>query len=192
MGSNFARTGYLDGVQAMTILEHAARIESHELRLGQHEAMNTIELRNAFPKLYPTDLPDHMVDIPAGWSDIARKLSERIKDEPIRVLQIKEKSGGLRFYFSGAVSSNVEAAIMEAEDASWVTCDVCGLPGVLRENERGWLRVRCDEHGDGALRVDSNRRDNLPVTVNGLHAPRRNGVARGFVTPDEWNPDHLG
>ena len=152
--------------------------------------MTVDQLRREYPYLYPVTLPDYMLDVPAGWSDIVRKLSDRIKSEPIRVRQIKEKCGGLRFYFSGVSNPNVDSAVMEAEDASWVTCDFCGSAGVLRENERGWMKVKCDEHADGARRVDPSRRDNLPVAIQGLHAPRRDGVARGFVTLDEWSPNH--
>jgi predicted protein tyrosine phosphatase len=90
--------------------------------------MNTDELRAAYPTLYPPTLPNYAMGIPAGWGAILSRLSERLKDKPIEVLQIKEKFGGLRFYFKGPRDDETKAALIDAQTESWVTCDVCGEP----------------------------------------------------------------
>jgi hypothetical protein len=148
------------------------------------------QLRREYPRLYPSELPSYALDVPEGWAEILRRLSERLKDKPINVRQVNEKFGGLRFHFNGPRDDvDIRSAVIEAEDASWVTCDTCGAPGVLRETDKHWLTVRCTEHGKGALPVDQLRRRGYPVAIAGLDSPKREGVASGFVTPDELQRD---
>ena len=56
--------------------------------------------------------------------------------------QIKEKFGGLRFYI-GAATEAIHKRIAEAEEESFRTCELCGAPA-QNENDRGWLRTRCE------------------------------------------------
>ena len=62
-----------------------------------------------------------------------------------KVRQIKEKFGGLRYYCSVDNYSDVYALIQAAEAESFVTCEDCGKPGILRTG-RHWLSTLCDEH----------------------------------------------
>jgi hypothetical protein len=88
-----------------------------------------------------------------GWFDILWRLCGDL--EPLvaqleqeigcqfEVLQVKEKFGGLRFYVNhknDAIRQRIEAAIQE----SLHTCEVCGQPGRLREDD--WIKTLCDEH----------------------------------------------
>jgi len=90
-----------------------------------------------------------------GWFKLLKELSEKL--EPIFapyeeeylhvVLQVKEKFGGLRFYlgwYPAKEGEEIEAAIEEAEEKAWITCEVCGEPGVVRGG--GWISVLCDKH----------------------------------------------
>ena len=63
----------------------------------------------------------------------------------VEVLQIKEKFGTLRFYYSGG-DVYVEAAVTLAERLSARTCEDCGAVGERRSG--GWIKVLCDEHAD--------------------------------------------
>ena len=68
----------------------------------------------------------------------------------VRIIQIKEKLGGIRFYFAAtgipdAIEEKLRTLSRRAEDASFDLCEVCGAPGVL-ENKNGWWRVRCGTH----------------------------------------------
>jgi hypothetical protein len=146
------------------------------------------DLRRDFPALYPPKPPYYILDVPEGWRDILYRLSERLVGMPVRVGEVKSKFGGLRCYFSvrGSRAANeIDAAVMEAENASWVTCDVCGAPGMLRETESHWLVVRCDEHAEGSCPVEPDRRDHLPVALLGQQAPWRASVTRGLVKMDD-------
>ncbi|MPR07802.1 hypothetical protein [Microvirga tunisiensis] len=87
-----------------------------------------------------------------GWrfllDDLLQRMAATLSDEErqdFQVTQIKEKLGTLRCHvFNG--NDRVDALIDSAENASEITCDVCGGRGRLRNS--GWLTVRCDEHVD--------------------------------------------
>lgn len=63
--------------------------------------------------------------------------------EPVTVAQIKEKFGGLRFYYDGG-DDKVDGMVQMAESWAAHTCEECGKPGKFRTG--GWLRTLCDEH----------------------------------------------
>ena len=58
--------------------------------------------------------------------------------------QIKEKFGGLRFYYSGG-DEEVSGMVTLACNLSERTCEVCGNIGTFR-TDRSWIRTLCDEH----------------------------------------------
>ena len=60
----------------------------------------------------------------------------------VRVAQVKEKFGTLRFYVNNG-NSEVNAAITMAEAMSARICEHCGSPGHPRRG--GWVKTRCDE-----------------------------------------------
>jgi hypothetical protein len=68
------------------------------------------------------------------------------------VLQIKEKCGTLRFYWSGdlsdAAKAKVKEAIALATARSTCTCEICGAEGWLH-NRGGWFATACAEHAKG-------------------------------------------
>jgi hypothetical protein len=90
-----------------------------------------------------------MVDIPLGWTELVHRLHDTIIecDAEYTVLQVKEKFGGLRFYVGkSAAYFCIQAAITEAEDKSYVTCETCGKPGKMTTPSNGWYRTLCEEH----------------------------------------------
>ena len=90
----------------------------------------------------------------AGWYELLDDLMNNIEKvlawlPPERwpqVSQIKEKFGGLRFYFeqSALDMSTIEQLIEQATTNSFQTCEICGQPGTLRRN-RPWVRTLCDK-----------------------------------------------
>lgn len=56
------------------------------------------------------------------------------------VTQIKEKFGGLRFYYSGG-DEHISGMVTMVEALSIVTCEACGAPG--SKTRSGWIRVLC-------------------------------------------------
>lgn len=59
------------------------------------------------------------------------------------VRQIKEKFGGLRFYYDGG-DARIHGMVTMAECWAASTCETCGAPGKPRSG--GWLRTLCDHH----------------------------------------------
>jgi hypothetical protein len=113
-------------------------------------------------KTYPNiKFPGHYLDleypynpiehVPEGWGSLLEKLLEDLSklSVEISVLQIKEKFGGLRFYYHALGADNDEAVALveEAESKSVNLCVVCGKPGTMRYG--GWISPYCDEHYKG-------------------------------------------
>lgn len=59
------------------------------------------------------------------------------------VAQIKEKFGGLRFYYDGG-DDYVRGLVTMAELWADRTCEECSKPGLRRNG--GWIKTLCDEH----------------------------------------------
>jgi len=62
--------------------------------------------------------------------------------------QVKEKFGGLRFYYNGG-DAVVDGMVRMAESWAAHTCETCGKPGSTRGG--GWIRTLCDEHEEERL-----------------------------------------
>ena len=59
------------------------------------------------------------------------------------VEQIKEKFGGLRFYYQGG-DDIIDGMVRMAESWADYSCEECGKPGKSRRG--GWVKTLCDEH----------------------------------------------
>ncbi len=100
---------------------------------------------------YPTAFQYDCIECGPGWKqllipllDYIHKYNEDIdSDEHIRVTQIKEKFGTLRFYTNWS-NDELDKLIQEAEDLSGETCETCGEPGTL--NTQGWRFTACPTH----------------------------------------------
>lgn len=81
-----------------------------------------------------------------GWHDIVGPLIDRCEQEGVEIVQIKEKFGGLRFYYDGMPSAELFKQIEAAEDASVRICESCGKPGQIKVNSRStWLKCTCED-----------------------------------------------
>lgn len=81
------------------------------------------------------------------WVSFADR-KEREIPEPVPqvvAVQVKEKFGGLRFYYNGG-DDVVRGIVRMAEAMSYDTCEQCGAPGKLTNN-KGWYYTACKEHG---------------------------------------------
>ena len=63
--------------------------------------------------------------------------------QQVVAVQVKEKFGTLRFYYSGG-NEYVSGLVAMAESMSGVTCEMCGTPGRLQG--RGWVKTLCEQH----------------------------------------------
>lgn len=90
-----------------------------------------------------------------GWWPIIAELCSQIQNHinwknrqleivpQVVVGQIKEKFGGLRFYYSGG-DDEISGMVRMAEAWANNTCETCGAPGKRRDG--GWIKTLCDHH----------------------------------------------
>lgn len=115
------------------------RMRTHHLLLdrardrGRDAVLNYI-CKGKEPSMWDEDRAD---DIMATAHDITKHV------DWIRVEQIKEKFGGLRFYYSGG-DDTISGMVSMAEAWADHTCEVCGDLGKRRSG--GWIRTLCDTH----------------------------------------------
>ncbi len=111
------------------------------------------KLINDFPSLYKVgesvmDTFYFGFECGDGWFELIYKLSEDIVrvSKSVRVSQVKEKFGTLRFYIAGVEIENAEEVfdlIEQAEKDSEIICETCGEAGRLRKS--GWMFTACDK-----------------------------------------------
>lgn len=92
------------------------------------------------------------IDSYTKWRNNTR--AARLKDNPhgldipnevpqVIVEQVKEKFGGLRFYYTGG-DDKIDGMVRMAERWADHACEECGAPGQSRRG--GWIKTLCDEH----------------------------------------------
>ena len=99
------------------------------------------------------------IECSEGWSTLIKNCASTIehylktkipKDEQENyyATQVKQKFGGLRFYFSQP-DPFIDGAIYLAETHSFFTCEKCGNLG-FRRSIKGYATTLCDLHYEGA------------------------------------------
>jgi hypothetical protein len=84
-----------------------------------------------------------------GWHKLIIPLIDAVLDAGGSIHQIKEKFGGLRFYYGfdkeipNEVFDRINNMVNLAEDQSYHICENCGKPGETRSNHY-WLKTLCD------------------------------------------------
>ena len=113
-------------------------------------------LEETYPKMFSQ--PYGGVAVSQGWWPIIESLCANIQShtdwwnknretrpvvEQVVVEQIKEKFGGLRFYYSGG-DDTVAGMVRMAEAWADTACEECG--GIGKRRDGGWIRTLCDVH----------------------------------------------
>ena len=118
----------------------------------QYEAF-TKRMEETYPKMFTTPYGGFAVS--QGWWPILEKLCANIQHHidwknresqvvpQVVVAQIKEKFGGLRFYYGGG-DAEISGMVRMAEAWADVACEECGAIGTRRSG--GWIRTLCDVH----------------------------------------------
>lgn len=115
------------------------------------EAKDIVEI---YPELWKNEVKEYPVEryglgVGAGWwplvAELTREILEidRASGRTSKLVQIKEKFGGLRFYLQETTHDHWEA-ISQAESRSLETCETCGAPGKMYSD--GWMKTLCREH----------------------------------------------
>ena len=165
----------------MTTLQEAIKIYGELLDQWSPEKAETyeaawVDLRQPFSHLYSDACIDDQVG--PGWWVLLIEAFTAIDAAMVQhpgyrfsVRQIKEKFGGLRFYFmvyradldptdedtrypedgdtvQEGIIQQIYEIIRAAEEKADVTCETCGEPGTLRSG--GWMKTLCDLHDQKA------------------------------------------
>jgi len=157
------------------LIDEAIKLESNIFGEWNREDAHRLEeiwleLKQPYAHLYGER---HLGDsVGAGWWSgllgAFEKISEVMKSAPehrFAVKQIKEKFGGLRFYYViykvGAeeetwppaedavrdeLHDKISVIIRELDEATHARCEICGEHGVPRNN--GWVKTLCDTHDE--------------------------------------------
>lgn len=106
-------------------------------------------LKTSCPKVFPDRVPP--IGIGKGWWTIFKDLCDEIEVHLIerniddfRILQVKEKFGGLTVYTHNA-DYHIDGLIAMAMSWAARTCEICGDLGSLDTNSR-WLKTLCEKH----------------------------------------------
>ena len=108
------------------------------------------------------DILPNYIEAPDGWAVLIDRLCSAIKRKIgcvvfVKATQVKEKFGGLRFYFDFVILDDapkelidrakvrVKRLLAAAENMSFHTCQACGLPGKLIKRD-GWYVTVCNDH----------------------------------------------
>lgn len=90
-----------------------------------------------------------------GWynliDELSKELTEISEKHNIQIIadQVKEKYGGLRFYFSisgeceKAIEDLVYTAVRKAEEKADITCEECGADGAQLNHRSYWYKTLC-------------------------------------------------
>jgi hypothetical protein len=110
-------------------------------------------MEETYPKMFAGKYGGFAVG--KGWYPILETLCANIQSHidwrvkqgqdiaQVEVAQIKEKFGGLRFYYSGG-DDEISGMVRMAEAWADVACEECGAAGKRRSG--GWIRTLCDQH----------------------------------------------
>lgn len=87
-----------------------------------------------------------------GWSGLINEVFDMLeKTKGVKIIQVKEKYGGLRIY-TDFMHMEFDKFIMDIEKRSFTVCEQCGKPGNLREGS--WMLTQCDEHAGGKKAIE--------------------------------------
>ena len=100
-----------------------------------------------FPEIY-SDCFDFSIG--EGWYKIVYDLTEEIKkiDKNVKVLQVKEKMGFIRYYISIPNEETVDKIyklIRKVMDESSKTCEFCGAKKNITTEGKFWIKTLCNK-----------------------------------------------
>lgn len=101
----------------------------------------------------------NFIEIDEGWYQIAIDCDAELTalDPSYRIAQIKEKFGGLRYYFSPSEGCDkstflkMKEVVYKYEGVARQTCEATGKPGILMKSIGGWYKTLNPEYAGETL-----------------------------------------
>jgi len=129
---------------------------------------NVDNLQDRFPFFYRKEVTVNgktytrrcSISVGPGWYKIIEDLCKQIEEAfsllpegeeyVFEIIQVKEKFGNLRFYYSiktnnKSLKKHISNCVVAAENKSSKVCEVCGLPGQIRQ-DLNWWKCLCVFH----------------------------------------------
>jgi hypothetical protein len=110
-------------------------------------------MEEKYPKIFAQSYGGFAIG--EGWWPIIESLCSNIQHyinwknresevvPQVVVAQIKEKFGGLRFYYEGG-DDRIHGMVSMAESWADKSCETCGAPGT--SGGKGWIKTLCPTH----------------------------------------------
>ena len=117
----------------------------------------SIQIKNLTKKFAPGYYQS--IDVDEGWYQIVLDCDKELSaiDSDYIILQVKQKFGGLRYYFQPSDTNNGElyvkmnAVVLAYEKIASITCEATGNPGVLMKSAGGWFKTLDPEYAKSTL-----------------------------------------
>lgn len=135
--------------------------------------VNYDNLAPDYPLLFRNGRPSCGISVCKGWENLIRETLTKIEQllpipHDFKVTQVKEKFGGLRFYYAAPLLSQdikekIQAIVTLAESRSFGACKVCGGPATQEPlvGKLGWVRTLCSLHREDISALNPTRQ--IPV-----------------------------
>ncbi len=96
------------------------------------------------------------IDVDEGWYQLIVDCDKELTaiDPNYQIFQVKQKFGGLRYYFQPSQSDTSVAmreVVAKYEAIAASTCEATGKPGVLMESIGGWRKTLDPEYAASTL-----------------------------------------
>jgi hypothetical protein len=118
--------------------------------------MKLIDLITKYPNAFAHRSPNYAFErfgfeCSDGWSKIIEPIADYLEKynssnpDKVRIAQVKEKFGGLRFYCHGG-DAKLGKLIRKAEEESYSVCEECGEEASQVKVNKIWIRTLCEAH----------------------------------------------
>ena len=132
------------------------------LKMIEERELWLINLQQRYFSLFEK-IPSYNISVPIGWSKLFEDLLENIRRRevyldyqtdkpleeyiPVRIVQVKQKFGDLRFYYDGGNDNIILSIVVEAENIASKTCEFCGIMNedVAKKSIFRWVNTTCNE-----------------------------------------------
>lgn len=118
--------------------------------------MNELQLQ--IEELKKKIVPEYWksIDVDEGWYQLIADCDKELTaiDPNYQIFQVKQKFGGLRYYFHPSqpdTSKAMHEVVTKYEKIASVTCEATGGPGVLMKSIGGWYKTLNPEYAASAI-----------------------------------------
>lgn len=132
------------------LMQTISQLDPDETRDKLHVPDDAGEYRDGLVSIMLRIAPNwgRWISCDKGWYPIIVELDRQLAeiDPDYKLHQVKEKLGGLRYYFRSEVPDPdgwMRALVRAAETRCETTCELCGQRGTRHTNGRAWLKTLC-------------------------------------------------